>query len=97
MGMTVEASSASRSLAELATGAVDDDARQDENHAGDAEEVGEVLRAEAVMAGVRAGQQVHGDVEGTGPDHHHQPEPADARDPTQLLHHRPSSITSIRY
>jgi hypothetical protein len=88
MGMTVEASSASRSLAELATGAVEDDARQDEDHAGDAEDVGEMLSAHAVMARVRAGQQVHGDVESTCPDHHHEPELAEARDPTKVLSHR---------
>jgi hypothetical protein len=91
MGMTVEASSASRSLAELATGAVDDDTRQDEDHAGDPEDVGEMLRAEPVMAGVRAGHQVHGDIEGTCPDHHHEPELAEARDPTKL----PSRPTAL--
>jgi hypothetical protein len=71
MGMAVEASIASRTLAELAAGAVDHDASQDEEHAGDTEQVREVLRAEVtVMAGVHIGAQMHRDVEDTG-DHHH--------------------------
>jgi hypothetical protein len=52
MGMTVEASISSRSLAELAAGAVDDDARQDENHAGEAENVGEVRQAASLVSRV---------------------------------------------
>ena len=39
---------------ELAAGAVDDDARQDEDHADDAEQVRRVLREEAVMARAHA-------------------------------------------
>jgi len=87
--MTVGASSTNRSLAELATGAVDDDARQDENHAGDAEDVSQMLRADAVMAGVPAREEVSHDVEATGPDHRHQPEPAHAWHATQVAPHSP--------
>jgi len=85
MGMTVEASIPSRALAELATGAVDDDARQDEDHAGDTEEVREVLRAELVMACVRTAEHMNDDVEDAGKHHHHEPEHADQRDPTKFL------------
>jgi hypothetical protein len=68
--------------AELATGAVDDDARQDEDHADDAEQVRQMLRAEVLvpMCGVGIGRQVDGDVEGQGPDHHDQSEAAEIRD-----------------
>jgi hypothetical protein len=63
-------------VAELATGAVDDDARQDENHANDAEQVGGVLQAEPVVAGVIGGHQVNGNV--ADRSHHHQQQPGSA-------------------
>ena len=54
----------SRALAELATGAADDDARQDENHAGDTQQMGEMLRAQHRMGGMRVApaHEVDGDV-----------------------------------
>jgi hypothetical protein len=71
MGMTVEASIASRSLAELATGAASDDARQDENHAADTQQMGEVLRAECRMAvRLNVGHEVDGGI-GDPRNHHH--------------------------
>jgi hypothetical protein len=71
MGIGVETSRLGRRAAELATGAICDDARQDENHADDAEQVGGVLRAERV-AGVLAGRQMHDHVERTCGDHQQQ-------------------------
>jgi hypothetical protein len=73
MGIGVETSTLGRRAAELATGAVDDDARQDEDHADDAEKVGHVLQGEPVVPGVAAGCQVHNDVEHARGDHEQQP------------------------
>ncbi|MGQ0608793.1 MAG: hypothetical protein ACT4OQ_10080 [Chloroflexota bacterium] len=87
MGMTVEASIPSRALAELATGPVDDDARKDEDHAGDTEEVHKVLWAGPVMACVRTAEDMNDDVGDAGKHHHHEPEHADQRDPTKFPHH----------
>jgi hypothetical protein len=86
MGMTVETSIASRALAELATGAVNDDARQDKDHAGDTRQVRQVLWAELAMAFVRTGKKVNDDVEDAGEHHHSEPELADRRDATKFVH-----------
>jgi len=42
----------SRPLAELAADAVQDDSRQDDGHAGDSEQVRQVLRRKTVVRGV---------------------------------------------
>jgi hypothetical protein len=68
MGIGVETSRLGRRTAELATGAVDNDARQDEDHADEPKKVGRVLRAETTT-GVLAGCQVHDNVECTRGDH----------------------------
>jgi hypothetical protein len=80
MGIGVETSMLGRRAAELATGAIGDDTRQDEDHADDAEEVGSVLRAEPVMPGVRAGGQVNEHVESARGDHQQQPETTQGRE-----------------
>jgi hypothetical protein len=86
MGMTVEASIASRSLAELATGAADDDARQNEDHAGDTEQVGEMLRAECRMVvRVAIGHEVDRDIECAGDEHHGEANQADRRHVSHLF------------
>jgi hypothetical protein len=79
MGIGVETSTLGRRAAELATGAIRDDARQDENHADDAQQVGSVLRADPVMTGVRAGGQVNDHVEDARGDHQEQPDAAHRR------------------
>jgi hypothetical protein len=84
MGIGVETSWLGRRVAELATGAVDDYARQDENHADDAEEVGGVLQAEAVVAGVVARRRVDDDVERAGRHHQQQAGAAHEREGTDL-------------
>jgi hypothetical protein len=90
MGIGVETSRLGRQTAELAASAVDDDARQDEDHAGDAEKVRSVLEAEAVVPAVLAGGQVHDCVECSGRQHQQQPDAADGRQvmgiPDQLSH-----------
>ena len=66
--------------AELTAGAVDDDARQDEDHADDAEQVRQVLRAEVLVPGMAIRRQVNGGVQDQCRDHHHQSEAAEGRD-----------------
>ena len=61
----------SRALAELATGAVDDDARQDEHHAGDTQQMGEMLQAKrSVVMRVDVGHDVDGHIKDSRDDHH---------------------------
>ena len=59
---------------------MDDDARQDEDHADDSQEVGSVFRAKPVMPGVLSGYQVHGHVESTRRHHEEQPNAAQYRE-----------------
>ena len=74
-------------LAELATGAADDDARQDEQHAGDTEQVSHVLQAELrVVVHGDVGHEMHADIEGTGSHHQAQAQLARQRNPTELAH-----------
>jgi aspartate oxidase len=73
MGIGVETSRLDRHAAELAAGAIGDDARQDKDHADDTEQVGRVLRDESVVTGVLAGQQVQDDVADAGRHHQQQP------------------------
>jgi hypothetical protein len=75
MGIVVETSRGIRRAAELATGAVHDDARQDENHADDPEQVGDVLRAEPVVVGIGAGRRVNDHVHRAGRHHQQQADP----------------------
>jgi hypothetical protein len=76
MGIGVETSTLGRRSAELATGAVNDDARQDQDHADDASEMGGVLRAEFVVPGVLAGCKVHDHVKSASRDHQQQADAA---------------------
>jgi hypothetical protein len=64
MGIGVETSMTIRARAAMAAGAVQDEARQDQGHAGDPDHVGKVLGAEAGMGFMRGGLKV---------DHHVQP------------------------
>ena len=73
-----------RHAAELATSAVGDDTRQDENHADDTKEVSGVLKAEAVVPGVLADCQVNDHVERAGCHDYQQPDPAQGRDICRL-------------
>jgi hypothetical protein len=84
MGIGVETSRLGRRAAELATGAMCDDARQDEDHADDAQEMGGVLGAESVMPGVLAGRKVHDHVENTRDYHQLQPHATQRREGTYL-------------
>ena len=99
-----------RRAAELATGAVGDDTRQDEDHADDAEEMGDLLQAQAVMPGVAAGGQMHDDVEHAGGDHQQQPNATECREGgcfeneprakvyrqhALVIHARPDGVKSI--
>jgi hypothetical protein len=77
MGIGVETSTLGRRAAELATGAIGDDTRQDEDHADDAEEMGDLLQGKPVVPVVAAGCQVHNDVEHARGDHQQQPNPAE--------------------
>ena len=81
-----------RHAAELATGAVGDDTRQDENHADDTKEVSGVLRAEAVMPGEIATCQVNGHVERAGGHHHQQPNAAQGREVRRLEEHTLTAV-----
>jgi hypothetical protein len=84
MGIGVETSRLGRSAAELAAGAIDDDARQDEDHADNSQQVGGVLETEAVMPGVLTGSQMHDNVERTRRHHQQQPEATQRREGTRL-------------
>ena len=84
MGIGVETSTLCRRAAELATGAIGDDTRQNENHADDTEQMGHVLRAEPVVTGVLAGDQVHCHVADAGHDHQQQPDAAERREGARL-------------
>jgi hypothetical protein len=91
MGIGVETSWLGRRVAELATGAVDHDARQDENHADKAEKMGGVFKSEAVVAGVINGCQVDDHIETTGRHHEEQAAAAQEREFADLpepLRHR---------
>jgi hypothetical protein len=110
MGIGVETSRLGRHAAELAAGAISDDARQDEDHADDARQMGGVLDAEAVMPGVLDAGQVHDDVERTRGDHHQQPDATHGREGARfenepfavfyrrhglVIHFRPGIVKSI--
>jgi hypothetical protein len=88
MGIGVETSMRNRTLAELASGAVDHDADKDESHAGHAEKVREVLHTESGVGvrGVRVGGDVNDHVEDSGANHDQQAELRDRRDAAQLIH-----------
>jgi hypothetical protein len=87
MGMIVEASIASRTPAELATGAADDDARQDEHHAGDTQQMGEIPQAERRAAvRVDVGHQVDGHIKDTRDDHHGEAKLAGRGEAPKLIH-----------
>jgi hypothetical protein len=73
MGIGVETSSFRRRAAELATGAVDDDARQDKDHADDAEQVSGVLEAQAVKPCVPTCRRVHQHIDEPGDGHQEHP------------------------
>jgi hypothetical protein len=98
MGIGVETSRLGRRVAELATGAVDDDARQYQDHAGDTEEVGRVLRAELVVRGMGSGHQMHDHVKHAGREDQQEPDTARRRESrTSRMIRRLLSIFSIRY
>jgi hypothetical protein len=78
MGMAVRTSMVGRARAAMAADAVDDDARQDEGHACDADEVRDVLRREPPVNVVLDRAEVDHDVEhapdghrGEADEHHH--------------------------
>jgi hypothetical protein len=92
MGIGVETSRLWPRTAELATGAVNDDAREDESHADDAEQMGGVLWAEPVVAGVVAGHRVDDHVEGTGARHQEQATAAKEREVMDLCEPPPGPL-----
>src|SRR5574338_448344 len=88
MGMAVETSTClvlERRNATLATGPVRDEPRQDEDHAGDTDEVGQVLDPEVVdvvVGRVSEAEPVHDDVERASDGHHREAEQHEDREPT---------------
>jgi ABC-type sulfate transport system substrate-binding protein len=86
MGIAIEASiAAGRALAELAADAVGDDTRQDESHAGDADQVRNVL-VEGSVAVVVDRAQVHDDVKRGTDGHQQQAKQHEQRDPLEQTH-----------
>jgi hypothetical protein len=85
MGIAIEASmaAAGRALAELAAGAVGDDAHQDEDHAGDADQVRPVLVESSAVSVVMDGTNMDDDVGDPGCGHQDQAEQHYRRNPFQ--------------
>jgi hypothetical protein len=86
MGMAVETSMAGRDGAAMAAGAVDDDARQDEGHAGEANQVRDVLGADHGVGLVAQRREVEHDIEDAARGHEAEAQEHHDRERSQVAH-----------
>jgi hypothetical protein len=88
MGIAIEASmAAGRALAELAVGAVRDEAHQDEDHAGDADQVRPVLVESSAVSVVVDRDEVDDDVDDAAGGHQQQAEHHQQGNSSEQTHH----------
>jgi hypothetical protein len=92
MGIAVETSMKGRTRAAMAAGAVRHEPDQDEDHAGDTDQVRRVLGEKAFVGVVVAGRHhVDEDVQGASGHHDREAEPHEQREPAdvaQRLYHQ---------